>query len=71
MVQPSSAYPAGGPGAGGGDRHPQVSVCVSLFNDVVGDGAASVIQRRVPGDHHVVPVDLIEDHGALRRLRSV
>lgn len=62
---------AGGPGAGGGDGHPQFSVGVSLFDDVVGDGTAAVIQRGVPGDHHIVPVDLVEHHGAFGRLRTV
>lgn len=64
-------HPAGGPCAGGGDRHPQVSVGVSLLNDVVGDSTAAIVKWRVPGDHHVVPVDLIENHGSLWWLWTV
>lgn len=52
-------------------RHPEVSVCVSLLNGVVGDGTSTIIQRRVPRNHHVVPVDLIEDHWALWRLGAI
>lgn len=65
------SHPAGGPGAGGGDGHPQVPVGVPLLDDVVGDGTAAVIQGRIPGDDHVVPVDLVKDDGALRWLRTV
>lgn len=64
-------YPAGGSGAGRGDRHPQVPVGVSLLDYVVGDSATAIIQRRVPGNDHVVPVDLIKDNGALWWLRTV
>lgn len=39
----SGAHLAGGPGAGGGDRHPQVSVGVSLLNNIVGDGTTTII----------------------------
>lgn len=62
---------AGGPGGGRGDGHPQVSVGVSLLDDIVGDGAAPVIQRWIPGDDHVVSVDFVEYHGALRWLWAV
>lgn len=34
---------ASGPGAGGGDWHPQVPVGVSLLDDVVRDGTAAII----------------------------
>ena len=39
----SGADLAAGPGAGGGDGHPQLSVGVSLLHDVVGDGTATVV----------------------------
>lgn len=63
--------PAGGPGAGRGDGHPQVSIGVSLLDDVVGDGASTIVQGRFPGNEHVVSVDLLKDDGALGRLRPV
>lgn len=65
------SHPARGPGAGGGDGHPQVPVGVPLLDDVVGDDTAAVIQGRIPGDDHVVPVDLVKDNGALWWLRTV
>ena len=67
----SGADLAAGPGAGGGDGHPQLSVGVSFLDDVVRDGTATVVQRRAPGDHHVVPVDLVEYYRTLWRLWSV
>lgn len=65
------SHPASGPGAGGGDRHPQVPVGVPLLDYVVGDGTAAVIKGRIPRNDHVVPVDLVKDNGTLRWLRTV
>lgn len=62
---------AASPRTGWGDGHPQVSVGVSLLNDVVGDGTATIIQRRLPGNDHVVPVNLTEHDRALWWLRTV
>ncbi len=51
-------------GLGGGRRHggPHVSVGVSLLDDVVRDVNATTVQRRLPGDYHVLPVHLLKHY---------
>lgn len=71
MVYQFDTYPAGGPCTGLSDRHPKIPVGVSLLNYIVRNGTASVIQRRIPGDHHVVSVDFIKNDRSLWWLRTI
>lgn len=53
------------------DRGPDVSVGISLLNDVVGDVDTAAVQRRFPGNDHELPVHLLKHHWANRRSWTV
>ena len=60
-------YLACGLGCSGCYCGPGIAVDISLLNDVVGDINTTAVQRRLPGDHHVLPVHLIKHYRAYRR----